>query len=1219
MTEENIKKLEEYFRHTYDKKFDAITAWNENVLLSAGAGCGKTLALSQRVLYEVLAKGLSVNDMLILTFTEKAAGEMRDRIKKVLAETAEDHERFSYLSEDDRARLRSESEKTDTAAISTFDAFTRSIVVKYAAELKVSPQFNNLDQEVENFLFKHFAAETIDEEAKTASTAEPVHPYGLDEALDHLKALDVTDFNEVLSALYRFSSITPDYETIVRDSLKRMVTRPYLEEMYRRLNDYFFETLRKFEIQFSRFSGLGITGFCRNDGDIENCDFFEALCDKFESYKAQYEIDEASKDPSNTCFYSDYFKKLMGLIESISFSGSKNLKENLCLCPEGKSWKDNIEDSLIGFKLSPKKMVSDLIENFKKKKKSFARFIESKDVENRLKESSEFLSYSFDVYLKVKAKLDKKKTEANSLSFSDVAQKAIGLLESREDIREAERFRIKSIMVDEYQDSDDKQEKILEILGTKEEDYRLYRQDNDKSHLFSRNILFMVGDVKQSIYRFRNANPDLFQRKYREFEKKSGGNGKTRNRLLSMTDNYRSCAGVLNPVNDFFKQVMTVDLGDIDYADDPKQHIAVGCEKFALGDKTIDSYPSLYTFSKKSLEDNKIETTADTIKAVIGLKIADIIESLMKAKVQVPLRNGRNVPLKYGSFTILVEKIKDAQIYAAALKAKNIPCSFSLHQMIGGEETVVASSSLFILAHCWYKLRHGSVPLSQSEILLIKHKLASVDRSFYMDVGDIEVFKDQEWLDVFIRQTLLKRGFEKPEPSEKVFDDTEMDAWLENAPKTIKVLEKIGEKRDETNTSPIEMFDLLTQSFSVLPNIDRLDGQEVKYSAFIWLSNKIAALSGMGFDYDDICEFMGTIDETSRSAEIKPNTVESDSVSLTTMHSSKGLEYPIVFLPEPFSGQKTGQKDLIGFDRELGLYEAGRIGVDDEGKPQYVNFGRQETLLGFILLNEESKKDASERVRLLYVAMTRAVNHNFIVAYDKGPTSDPSKIPLNTADVLSRGISAFKGIYASFKPSAEATPLTYSQFEKQHNKIADLAKYSDGSIQIKEGESLNPDLVFGKKRVYQTASIGTHGLADYSFELFGDRLHKELQALDWSAFPAKSPDTSFIEDAKERRLISAFINQKVIAELKDKKELSIKQEFVYEDPESSTSGSMDFAAVYQDGAIIIDYKTKEIDKEGYVRQLLTYRRNLARIFDLPESSIRCFLYSILDCRMKEVD
>lgn len=149
---------------SHNSKFEAITTFNKNILLSAGAGCGKTTTLSLRVLYGILVKDLSVSDMLILTFTNNAAREMKDRIKDDLKEFATKREKYPFINEEASKKLLDEAEKVDSAQISTFDSFSNAIVRKYADRLGVSPTFTILDQTVNDYMFYKVEDEIINEE-----------------------------------------------------------------------------------------------------------------------------------------------------------------------------------------------------------------------------------------------------------------------------------------------------------------------------------------------------------------------------------------------------------------------------------------------------------------------------------------------------------------------------------------------------------------------------------------------------------------------------------------------------------------------------------------------------------------------------------------------------------------------------------------------------------------------------------------------------------------------------------------------------------------------------------------------------------------------------------------------------------------------------------------------------------------------------------------------
>lgn len=186
-------------------------------------------------------------------------------------------------------------------------------------------------------------------------------------------------------------------------------------------------------------------------------------------------------------------------------------------------------------------------------------------------------------------------------------------------------------MVDEYQDSNNSQEELLMLLGTDEE--QLLAMDDDNKvftvnfveNRFNRNITFMVGDVKQSIYGFRNAKPDLFMSKYQNPEDNNF-------ELLTMTDNYRSDSQVVDEVNSFFTSNMTLQVGGVDYANDINQQIKASNKTLNQISSTdfndLGSYD--YDFEDKELP-AKI-TNGQLKKHIIAFDIAKKIKSWVESK-----------------------------------------------------------------------------------------------------------------------------------------------------------------------------------------------------------------------------------------------------------------------------------------------------------------------------------------------------------------------------------------------------------------------------------------------------------------------------------------------------------------------------------------------------------------------------------------------------------
>ena len=439
----------------------AINQEGTNIIVSAGAGSGKTAVLSERVLRKVKS-GIDIRNILILTFTNEAAGEMKNRIRKKL------------MKED----LKEQLEYIDAAYITTFDAYALSIVKKYHYLLNISKNISIIDASL-IMLEKERVLEEIFLELYDKK----------DE--DFLKL--IRDFTN------RDDKVVKEAILSINDALdlkydKKEYLDSYLENFYK---DDYINCL--FDEYYAYLKNL-VTSLENDVYALEGMVDEKLFGKIYDSYSVLF----------NPKCYNDLYK--IKDIPRVQFR--------------------NIPEEAISIKESLKANKDEILELTK---------YSEEELKEQIKSTKTYVKVIIDIILKLDERLNKYKLKNEAFEFCDIAKMAIRVVKEHEDICEELKNTYNEILIDEYQDTNDLQEIFI-------------------SNIENSNV-YMVGDIKQSIYRFRNANPNIFKNKYDNYAKSIGGE------KIDLLKNFRSRKEVLDNINKIFELIMTNDIGGVDYQD----------------------------------------------------------------------------------------------------------------------------------------------------------------------------------------------------------------------------------------------------------------------------------------------------------------------------------------------------------------------------------------------------------------------------------------------------------------------------------------------------------------------------------------------------------------------------------------------------------------------------------------------------------------------------
>lgn len=476
------------------EQIEAIYSYDNNILVSASAGSGKTFVMVERIIDKIL-RGITVDRLFISTFTVKAAGELKERLEKKISQAlqkATDNDLKTYLNEQLLA--------LQTADIGTMDAFTQKLVNQYGYTLGISPTFRIMTDKSEQDLVKNDVFADLFADYMTGQNQDIFRKLVRNFSGNRK---DSSAFRGIVYKIYDFSQAT--------DNPKKWLAEVFLKGA-------------KTYTDFSAIPGQEVADFlaCMH----ETANQLQDVTD-LEDYKQK----TAKGTPTAA------YKKHLNMIEHLhewamhfetlyGRDGLGRLAADVAdLIPSGPAV------TVAGVKYPVFKTLQGRLTGLKHLETIFNYQSESLPLLELLQA---FMQDFSEQYLQAKI-------QENAFEFSDIAHFAIQILEENPDIRELYQEKYHEVMVDEYQDNNHTQERMLELLS------------NGHNR-------FMVGDIKQSIYRFRQADPQIFNQKFKDFQEHP-----EHGKLILLKENFRSQSEVLDATNSVFTHLMDESVGEILY------------------------------------------------------------------------------------------------------------------------------------------------------------------------------------------------------------------------------------------------------------------------------------------------------------------------------------------------------------------------------------------------------------------------------------------------------------------------------------------------------------------------------------------------------------------------------------------------------------------------------------------------------------------------------
>ena len=832
------------------EQWEAIRARDCDLLVSAAAGAGKTAVLVERVFRLITdpAQPVDLNQLLVVTFTEAAAREMKERIGQKLSEALQQY------PEDQRIAL--QLTLLDSASISTIHAFCLSLLRRYFYELDLDPAFRVLDEAEAVLLRRDIIEELFN---RRYQEGDP----GFIAVVDSFGGFDTDGaLKGLILALYDFSVSLPDPQGWLDQALgnfhnpqfwQDMACDQVARELFCLMEDYRY-----------------VEGLCRAHGEEAYANLLATEMTMFSG------LEERARSRDWT--------GLQRSIGDASFARLPRVKDPV---EEVKSEVQRVRDDA--------KKIIDAVRT---------TYLRPAGLGEELARCHEQMSVVVDLVKEFGRDYRLEKLRQGKVDFSDLEHYALELLE-RPQVQEDLAGRYRYVLVDEYQDINGVQEVILNRCAPEAD-------------------MFFVGDIKQSIYRFRLADPGLFLEKYQRFTPAG-----PKEKRVNLRVNFRCHRNIVAGVNYIFRQLFSKEVGELEY--DEQAELVCGREEspvegscqFHLVEGELEeelSQPGLEAVHREAL------VMAAQIREIVG---------------KVPVYDKRQKcvrPAAYSDIVILLRAMGKSDRILEVFERCGIPAYVELGEGYFGATEVQTILSLLKV-----------IDNPRQDIPLV-----AVLRSPIVGLSPEELAK--------LRLTVRDGDF--------------YDCLLQNStqPKVARFLAQLAEFRDMARRCPLsQLIWGIYRKTGYYDYVIGLPGGAQRRANLRALYSR--ALQFEEFSRQGLLRFLEFIAELQRSGEdmAPASTVgeKDDVVRIMSVHKSKGLEFPIVFVAG--LGNEFNLRDLradILWSKELGL---GPVLADLENRYRYSSLPRA------LLRQQKHALSLSEELRILYVALTRARDHLILV------------------------------------------------------------------------------------------------------------------------------------------------------------------------------------------------------------------------------------------------
>lgn len=917
LTEEEIQKLQEAEANSSKEQkrtaeqIQAIYTAGQNILVSASAGSGKTFVMAERIL-DQLARGVEISQLFISTFTVKAATELKERLEKKISQQIQESSDVDL-----KQHLGRQLADLPNAAIGTMDSFTQKFLGKHGYLIDIAPNFRILQNESEQLILKNEVFHQVFEEHYQGENKEKFSRLVKNFAG---RGKDERGLRQQVYKIYDFLQSTSSPQKWLNGSFLKGFEKADFANEKDKLTEQIKQALWNLE-SFFRYH-------LDNDAkEFPKAAYLEAV---------QQVLDEISSlnQESDSQAYQAVLARIVVISKEKNGRALANSSRKADLKPLADAYNDErkVQFAKLG-QLADQITILDYQERYHEDTWKLAKTFQT------------FMSDFLEAY-------SERKRQENAFEFADISHYTIEILENFPQVRETYQERFHEVMVDEYQDTNHIQERMLELLS------------NGHNR-------FMVGDIKQSIYRFRQADPQIFNEKFQRYAQNP-----QEGKLILLKENFRSSSEVLSATNDVFGRLMDQEVGEINY--DSMHQLVFANTKLT---PNPENKAEFLLYDKNDSGQEEEESDADT-KLTGEMRL--VIKEILK------LHQEKGVAFK--EIALLTSSRSRNDQILLALSEYGIPVKTD-----GEQNNYLQSLEVQVMLDT---LRVIHNPLQDYALVaLMKSPMFSFDED---ELARLSLQK--------VEDKVQENLYEKLVNAQKLATSQKNLIYTALAEKLNQFMDILDSWRLYAKTH--SLYDLIWKIYNdrfYYDYVGALPNGPARQANLYALALRADQFEKSNFK--GLSRFIRMIDQVLEaqhdlaSVAVAP---PKDAVELMTIHKSKGLEFPYVFIlnmDQDFNKQDSMSDVIISRQNGLGVKYIAKVktGAVEEHYPKTIKLSIPSLTY---IQNEKELQLASysEQMRLLYVAMTRAERKLYLVG--KGsrekleakeyPVAESGKLDSNT-------------------------------------------------------------------------------------------------------------------------------------------------------------------------------------------------------------------------------
>lgn len=892
LTEEEIQKLQEAEASSSKEQkktaeqIEAIYTAGQNILVSASAGSGKTFVMAERIL-DQLARGVEISQLFISTFTVKAASELKERLEKKISQQIQESSDVDL-----KQHLGRQLADLPNAAIGTMDSFTQKFLGKHGYLIDIAPNFRILQNESEQLLLKNEVFHQVFED----------HYQGEDkEKFGHLvknfagRGKDERGLRQQVYKIYDFLQSTSSPQKWLSNSfLKGFETADFVIE-----KDELTEQIKQALWDLESFLRYHLDNDAK---EFPKATYLEAV---------QQVLDEISSlnQESDSQAYQAVLARIVAISKEKNGRALANSSRKAELKPLADAYNDERKAQFAKLgQLADQITILDYQERY------------HVDTWDLAKTFQNFMSDFVEAYRE-------RKRQENAFEFADISHFTIEILENFPQVREAYQERFHEVMVDEYQDTNHIQERMLELLS------------NGHNR-------FMVGDIKQSIYRFRQADPQIFNEKFQRYAQNP-----QEGKLILLKENFRSSSEVLSATNHVFECLMDQEVGEINY--DSMHQLVFANTKLT---PNLENKAEFLLYDKDDSGQEEEESQLET-------RLTGEMRLVIKEILKLHQENG----VAFKEIALLTSSRSRNDQILLALSEYGIPVKTD-----GEQNNYLQSLEVQVMLDT---LRVIHNPLQDYALVaLMKSPMFDFDED---ELARLSLQKSEDKIQENLYEKLLNA--QKQVASQKELIHTALSEKLN------QFMDILASWRLYAKTH--SLYDLIWKIYNdrfYYDYVGALPNGPARQANLYALALRADQFEKSNFK--GLSRFIRMIDQVLEaqhdlaSVAVAP---PKDAVELMTIHKSKGLEFPYVFIlnmDQDFNKQDSMSDVILSRQNGLGVKYIAKVetGAVDAHYPKTIKLSIPSLTY---TQNEKELQLASysEQMRLLYVAMTRAEKKLYLV------------------------------------------------------------------------------------------------------------------------------------------------------------------------------------------------------------------------------------------------